>query len=102
MEQATLIVSRVSDRDIKFRGIEILIDGSFAGNLQFGDSLEIEVEPGTHRLTATNRLKSKSVEFEAKPDETIEFETTGIALGGLWLIMAMLGTVAYRVTLERI
>jgi len=100
MGQGIVIVSRVSERDIKFRGIEILIDGNFAGNLKFGDSLEIEVDPGSHKLIATNRLKSKCVEFEAKPDETTEFETAGIALGGLWLIMAMLGTVAYKVTLE--
>ncbi|HWA83311.1 MAG TPA: hypothetical protein VG820_07765 [Fimbriimonadaceae bacterium] len=101
MPEATLVVSRNSDRDLKIRGIDILLDGRFVGALNYGDSLEAQVEPGRHSLTATNRLKSKSVEFEAQPGETVRFLTTGIAMGGIWVVMAMLGTVAYRVEIER-
>lgn len=80
--------------------IEILLDGRFIRDLRFGDSLELEIEPGHHVLTATNKLKSASVEFDVEPGSAVAFETTGIALGGIWVIMTMLGTVAYRVTLE--
>ncbi|HTQ10678.1 MAG TPA: hypothetical protein VMI31_11445 [Fimbriimonadaceae bacterium] len=101
MSQATVRISRASERDLKFRGIEILVDSEFVGNLQFGQDLTVAISPGHHRLTATNRLSTKSLEFDAAPGETVDFEVAGIALGGLWLLMAMLGTVAYRVTLMR-
>ncbi|HVT11265.1 MAG TPA: hypothetical protein VHE55_03285 [Fimbriimonadaceae bacterium] len=102
MPEATLAVTRDSARDLKIRGVEILLDGRFVGNLNYGESLDVPIEPGPHTLTATNRLKSKSAEFEAKPEEVVRFRTTGIAMGGIWAVMAMLGTVAYRVELERL
>lgn len=102
MPKATLTVARDSARDLKFRGIDILLDGQFVGDLTYGNSLSIEIEPGVHNLTATNRLKSKSVEFDARPGETVMYQTVGIALGGIWAMMAMLGTVAYRVELARL
>jgi len=101
MGLATVIVSRTSDHDLKFRGIEILLDGKFIANLKYGDTFDFEVEPGRHTLMATNRLKSKAIEFEARDGETVEFQTTGIAMGGVWVLISMLGTVAYRVTLEQ-
>lgn len=101
MPQTTLTVARDSPRDLKFRGIDILLDGKFVGGLTYGNSLSISIDPGVHSLTATNRLKSKSVEFEARPGETLQFQTVGVALGGIWAMMAMLGTVAYRVELAR-
>lgn len=102
MEPATLIVSRTSERDLKIRGIEVILDGYHVGDLTFGQSLERQVEPGTHLLKVTNLLKSKAIEFEAKPGETIHFETIGIVLGGLWVIVTMLGTVPYKVLLQRV
>lgn len=102
MDHATLIVSRTSEKDLKFRGIEILVDGNFVGNLLFGDTIQVEIPPGTHVLKATNRFKSSSADFEAEAGQTIHFETTGIVMGGLWIVITMTGTVAYRVTLERL
>jgi hypothetical protein len=102
MEHATLIVSRTSEDDIKIRGIEILVDGEFVGDLRFGDSLQIEIPPGHHKIKATNRLKSKTLEFGVIPGETIRFEAVGIMLGGAWWVIHMMGTVAYRVTLKRV
>jgi len=101
MNQATVIVRRSSINDIKIRGIEVLIDGVLVANLQYGQTIETNVEPGTHTITVTNRLNTKSLEFEAKDDQRIAFETEGIALSGLWMLMTMLGTVAYKVTLKR-
>ncbi len=101
MATATLTVSRTSDRDLKFRGIEFLLDGKFIANLQYGDSISIDVQPGYHTLKATNRLKSASADFTAESGEKVAFQATGIALGGPWLVLTMLGTVAYRVTLDR-
>jgi hypothetical protein len=102
MDRATLIVSRTSDEDLKIRGIELLLDGEFIGDLSFGKTLQIEISPGHHVLKATNKLKSKALQFDAIAGERLEFLTTGVALFGLWTIMAMMGTVAYRVTLERV
>jgi hypothetical protein len=102
MPTATLIVSRTSARDMKFRGIEVLLDGDFIGELSYGKSLEREIEPGIHTLKVTNRMKSASGAFEAAEGETVEFVATAIALAGCWFFLTMMGTVAYRVTLERV
>jgi hypothetical protein len=87
---------------MKFRGIEVLLDGKFIGDLTFGKTIETAIALGPHTLKVTNRLSSKSVDFEADDGEDIRFEAAGIALGGLWLVMTILGTVAYRVTLTRV
>jgi hypothetical protein len=100
--KATLTISRNSPRDLKFRGIEVLVDGKFVGDLVFGKELRVDVDAGSHTVKVTNRLSSRFKDFEAGEGEEIRFETVGIAMGGLWLIIAILGTVAYRVTLERV
>jgi hypothetical protein len=97
-----IAVSRNSGRDMKIRGIELLLDGEFVGNLAFGQTYEAEIAPGTHTLTATNRMYSPSIDFEVKAGDTVRFVVTSIPLGGLWLLIAMMGTVAYRVKLERV
>jgi hypothetical protein len=101
MDRATLIVSRTSDEDLKIRGIELLLDGDFIGELTFGKALEIEIEPGPHVLKATNKLKSRTVQFDAAEGETASFQVIGITLFGLWTVVTMLGTVAYRIELVR-
>jgi hypothetical protein len=102
VEHAKLIVSRTSERDLKIRGIEVILDGMHVDDLAFGNRLEKEIAPGRHTLKVTNLLKSKQIEFEAAPGETIHFETIGVVLGGLWLIVTMLGTVPYNVLLEQV
>ncbi len=99
---ATLQISRGSDSDLKIRGIEVLLDGEFLREFKFGDEYDVEIKPGRHTLKATNRLKSATVDFEIADGERVEFETIGIALGGIWVLISMLGTVAYRVKLERV
>lgn len=99
-ESATLFVSRVSDRDLKIRGIEVYVDGEFVGNLVFGQALSAAVSPGRHLVRATNRLSSREIEVEAGEGETVRLRATGIALGGIWHLMTVLGTVAYRIELE--
>lgn len=101
VESATLIVTRNSERDLKMRGIEVFLDGRFIADLQFGGEVSLDLEPGTHVLKVTNKLKSRSAEFEVQPGDTIRYETVGLLLGGVWLFVSMLGTIAYGVTLER-
>jgi hypothetical protein len=101
-EGCRIIVSRTSERDIKIRGLEILVDGNFAANLQFGTSFEGTVACGPHRVTATNRMFSRSLDFEASAGKPSRFVATCVPLGGLWLLVAMMGTVAYKVRLERV
>ena len=98
---ARILISRKAARDIQIRGIEILIDEKFVANLAYGETFETTLEPGHHRLTATNRMYSPTIEFDVAAGEEIRFTTSSIALGGLWLLVAMMGTVPYKVTLER-
>jgi hypothetical protein len=99
--EGRLVVARTSGRDLKMRGVELLVDDDFVGSLQYGETFEASIAPGRHTLVATNRMYSPSMEFDIAPGETVRFSVTSVALGGLWLFVAMMGTVAYRVVLER-
>jgi hypothetical protein len=91
----------MSENDLKMRGIEVILDDVFVGDIAYGRSLKLPISPGSHTLKVTNRLKSRKIEFQAAPGETVRFEATGVLMGGIWIFMSMLGTFAYRVTLER-
>lgn len=102
MEQGQVRITRSSDSDLKIRTIEVLIDDQHVGNLLYGETLEVPIPAGPHRLKATNRLKSASVDFSVGAGETAEFRATGVMMGGFWMLVSLLGTVAYRIRLEKV
>ena len=57
------------------RAYKIELDGSVAGKISAGESVELNVEPGPHRI----RLKvdwcsSNYLDFQAAPGETVVFD----------------------------
>src|SRR5688572_1374360 len=98
MESQGLIrIVRQSESDIKMRLIECFVDEKHVGDVLYGQTLEIPVPPGEHDLKATNRLKSTSQHFSVSPGEVVEFRVTAVMMGGLWMLVSLLGTVAYRI-----
>lgn len=97
---ATLIVRRTSPRDIKIRGLELLLDGRHADNLAYGDEVQIDVSPGSHEVKVTNSLYTKSASFTAEPNEIITFDAANVMPKGLGLSLAMFGIVPYKVELQ--
>ena len=95
-----IVVSRNSNRDIKMRNVELLLDGEFVTDLPFGAREELEIEPGSHKLTATNRAFTQSTDFDIEEGQNLSFRIVAVPLRGLWSIVSMLGTVPSKVVIE--
>lgn len=97
-----LVVKRTSSKDLKMRDLYVRIDDLPEDILLYGETLELPLSPGAHHIKITNRLYSKSADFEVKPGENVRFNAANIPSSGvLNLIMTMTGSFAYKVQLER-
>ncbi|HWD37869.1 MAG TPA: hypothetical protein VG944_03415 [Fimbriimonas sp.] len=97
-----LVVERTSDDDIKIRDLYVKVDDFSEGNVEYGDRLELPLQPGKHQLKITNRLFTQSADFDLKPGETVRFEATNVLLKGVFLpLMIVSGTGMYKVRLRR-
>ena len=99
---ARLVVRRDADDDIKIRNLEIHVDGKWRADIAYGKSFEAELEPGTHELRVTNRMKSVKAEFAVGEGETARFLGTNVLSKGLSALVGAFGVVAYHPTLKRI
>lgn len=94
-------VSRTDESDLKLRTIEVLLDGKLIADLYFGNEVEVEVEPGFHELSASNKLKTATLGFEIRADETLRFQTKAAVMGCLLgAVTAAFGTMAFKVELR--
>jgi len=101
-QPARLLFVRQSDRDIKMRGLEVLVDGEMVTDLQYGKTYQATVTPGPHEVKVTNSLYTQKLDVELKPGETIRFETGNIATGLTGVMMSTIGIGPYKVFLRRI
>ena len=98
---AKISVSRTSPKDIKIRGLEVLLDNKTIKDLQFGETFEHEVTPGKHTLKVNNTLYNKSVDFDVQAGQTAKFNAGNYVsgLGGVAFVVVGMGP--YKVFLER-
>lgn len=97
-----VIVSRKMSRDIKMRDLYLLVDDEEVDALQFGDSVELDLAPGEHRVKVTNRMFSKSKEFTLAAGEKAEFEVGNIpSFNPFTIVMLITGTMPYKVSLRQ-
>ena len=102
MSESRIVVDRNSRRDIKMRDLYVTVDNLAEDTLLFGETLEIPLNPGEHRVKVTNRVYSKSVAFSIGQGETVRFSAANIpSRGVLSLFMVFSGTVPYKVSIER-
>ncbi len=100
--EAKLIVSRTMPKDIKIRGLFILLDGKEVANISYGKTFEMGLATGKHTLKVTNNLYSKVETLDVKEGETYRFEA-GNLLSGLWaVIIGWSGLAPYKVVLTRV
>lgn len=98
----TLVVERTSDRDIKMRDLYVFVDDMPEQNVMFGNTLEIPLDPGEHRLKITNRLFSDQATFTVREGETVRFSATNVLKNGLLNVVAAVGGgVMYKPILKR-
>jgi hypothetical protein len=76
---------RDSESDIKIRDLYATLDSGNEINLLYGESKTLDLTPGEHTLTVTNRFKTKRLSFELKEGEPITIPI-GNVLMGCWSI----------------
>jgi hypothetical protein len=102
MAQATLVVRRDSDTDIKMREMEVWVDGKFAATVDYGKSFEVPLDPGEHSVMVSNKLKKEKADFIVREGDSIVFQAANVMSKGMSVILAGLGMIVYHVTLKRI
>ncbi len=101
MGEGTLQVVRNSPRDIKIRDLYVLVDGEQVGTLGYGETFDRQLPAGPHTISATNRLYTKTEEFDLKEGETVTFDTANVATGCGGLLFVVVGMGPYQVQIHR-
>jgi hypothetical protein len=81
---ARLTIHRTAGWDEQSRQILCSVDGTYVGQLLYGQTLTREIPAGPHSLKANNTLVWKTVPFEAAPGEHVQFTVWNEPMGG-WL-----------------
>lgn len=102
LEQARLLVTRNSERDVKNRQIFVSLDGNSVGDILFGEKIDRPVTPGVHRMRVHNTLFWKTIDFEAGPGETVHFNTVNYAGKGFLHFVLIIGVAPLFLAVERV
>ena len=102
MPGGTLVVRRDSEEDIKIRGMDVLVDGEWKNDLQYGQAYEIELPPGEHIVAVSNKLKKEEAQFMLREGETVVYQATNLLSKGVSTVLMGLGMIMYNSTLRRI
>lgn len=102
-EPARLVITRDHPQDVQDRPIYLWVDGEkWDGILRYGKVFEREIAPGHHKVKAHNTLFGNTVEFDAKPGQTIRYRCeNGLSPGGIIMVL-MLGVAYLKVRLTPI
>lgn len=100
--EATLVIIRTADQDIKMRDLYIRVDDLPERTLQFGDRVSMPLAAGKHTVLGTNRLFKKLLTVELERGQTVTVQAANVPGGCLYIPLYIVsGTGGYRVTLER-
>ena len=101
-DTAEITVHRTSPEDVQNRQIYVQLDGAPIATLFFGKSVTRPLEPGPHKLTADNTLRKKSLEFDVKPGEHVQFMVTSRPGWGYNFLVGLIGAAPINISVERI
>jgi hypothetical protein len=94
-------MSRQHRLDFGQRHVYVRLDGGPRTTLRFGESVTLEVQPGTHTLRANNTLFWKTVTFHVEAGEHLEFVLINRGSARTLGIAALLGAAPLFLTIER-
>lgn len=85
---ATLRVSREPSGIELRRGVfEISVDGKGAGPIEYGETIEIPLEPGHHTLRIrAGRYSSRDHSFDLADNDAIDFRCSGAIFWPRWVL----------------
>lgn len=102
MSHGTLRLERKSPKDIKIRGLEILIDEKIHFNLNYGQERDVDLEPGDHVFKASNGLFSVTTPFVVSVDTVVRYDASNFAGTVAKFIFLLIGMGPYRVVVTRL
>jgi hypothetical protein len=99
--RTAVTICRTHQRDIGLRHVVVRLDDGPKTTLLFGDSITIDVKPGTHHLRVHNTLFWKNIDFVVETGEHLEFMI--INRGGAWTfgLLAWLGASPLFLTVQQ-
>lgn len=100
--RSTIGLTRRHPSDCGERQVFVRIDGGPRIALVFGESVTIEVAPGSHLLVAHNTLFRKRVPFAIEPAEHLEFELVNSARWWTAGVAGLLGAAPLFLTVRQI
>jgi hypothetical protein len=99
---AKLVVHRDSPRDVKMRFIQIIVDGKISGQLSFGESTTIDIEPGERRIRFDNTWAKKDFTLDFTDGQTRTFVVGNVPGGCFLASLALAGASPTPVFAEEI
>ena len=94
---ARLTIHRTASWDQQSRQILCSVDGTYIGQLLFGQTMTRDIPAGSHTLKINNTLVWKTVPFDAAPGEHVQFTVWNEAMGGLArLLFIFVGAAALK------
>jgi hypothetical protein len=102
LHPSSVTIARTDAADVGMRQLVITLDGERLGDLLFGESMQRDVAPGTHRLRVSNTLVWKTLEFDVKPAEQVRFEAINRAGKLTYPLLVLLGAAPLYVTVRRV
>ena len=100
-QRARLTVThRQEDSGVPTRGIHVSLDGREFAFLKANDSYTREIRAGHRRLRANNTFLPKTVEFDIRPGEHVQYETYNAGFG-TWMV-TVLGAGPLYLVLRRV
>jgi hypothetical protein len=97
---AMITVVRNSSDDTETRQIIVFLDGKNQGELMFGDSMTLQVTPGSHLLRVDNTWNRKDLQVEIRAGEQLQFGTKSTASQLSKFLLGFIGFGPYQVSLE--
>jgi hypothetical protein len=99
--RTAVTICRTHRRDIGIRHVVVRLDDGPKTTLLFGESVTIDVKPGSHHLRVHNTLFWKNIDFVLETGEHLEFMV--INRGGAWTfgLLAWLGASPLFLTVQQ-
>jgi hypothetical protein len=98
---ARVTISRTEKEDVGQRQVIVSIDDGAATKLEFGQTVTIDVPPGSHQLKANNTLVWKKIAFDAPAGSHVEFSVANRSSRFTLGFLALMGVAPLRMTVER-
>ena len=102
LHPSSVTIARTHSTDVGLRQLVITLDGERLGDLMYGEAMQRDVAPGTHRLRVSNTLVWKTLAFDVKPGEQVRFEAINRAGKLSYPLLFVFGACPLYLTVRRV